>query len=113
MPTIRQILSAASGLFLIATALPASAQGGAITPGTYQCVAAGGIAGQFKMAIKNGKQYVNSAGKSGNYSYDAGTSQIVFETGPLEGMYGRRISASKIGLTSRKGGPANTVCDLK
>lgn len=85
---------------------------GALAKGTYSCWAAGGIAGTMKLTISGGSSYAGN-GKGGSYKYEEASQKIQFTSGPYDGMYGKRLAPSKIGISSRPGGPWMTTCDLK
>lgn len=85
---------------------------GPLAKGRYECWAAAGIAGTLRLEIRGDTSYAGN-GKSGNYTYDARTRKISFQSGPWAGFYGGRLGSGKIGISSRPGGSYNTVCDLK
>jgi hypothetical protein len=85
---------------------------GALPKGNYSCWAAGGIAGTMKLTISGTSSYAGN-GKGGSYRYDEASQKIEFTSGPWGGMYGKRLAPSKIGVSSRPGGPWMTTCDLK
>lgn len=85
---------------------------GALTKGTYSCWAAGGIAGTMKLTISGGSSYAGN-GKGGSYQYEEASQKIQFTSGPYGGMYGKRLAPTKIGISSKPGGPWMTTCDLK
>lgn len=58
-----------------------TASGSALSPGPYDCWAAGGVAGTLQIIIKNESQYADRNGKPGSYAYDSKTQEIVFESG--------------------------------
>ncbi|MBI1890516.1 MAG: hypothetical protein HYS18_07720 [Burkholderiales bacterium] len=109
----RLLIAAAIGLSLAAIFPLASAQGGPLTLGNYQCTAAGGIAGKLKIKITGSSQYADGNGKPGSYMYDPKSNLIEFKSGPWAGNFGKKLGPRKIGITSRRGGSANTICDLK
>lgn len=86
--------------------------GGALAKGRYDCWAAAGVAGTMKLEIRSDSTYAGN-GKAGSYAYDATTRKIVFQSGPWGGFFGGRLGNGKIGISSRRGGSYNTVCDLK
>jgi len=88
-----------------------AARGGALETGSYSCWAANGVAGTLRLVIRNGSQYTDGNGAAGGYTYDAGSGQIVFQSGPWGGFYGTKLEPGKIGISSRPGGFSNTVCD--
>ncbi len=90
----------------------ASSTGG-LKAGSYNCVAANGVAGTLKVVIKNMSEYTSSGGKVGKYAYDPATDEVVFESGAWSGFFGKKLGPAKIGISSRRGGFYNTVCDLK
>jgi hypothetical protein len=61
--------------------------------------------------IKNKTEYADRNGKAGKYTFDAKNGDIVFETGAWAGFFGKKLAAGKIGISSRRGGFSNTVCD--
>ncbi len=93
--------------------LPAVTVARTVSPGSYNCWAAGGVAGTLQIIIKNESQYADRNGKPGSYAYDSKTQEIVFESGPWAGYYGKSLGPGKIGIASRPGGYYGTVCDLK
>ena len=84
-----------------------------IAPGSYACVAAGGIAGTLRLVIQSPTEYADRNGKKGTYTFDAESGAIEFKTGAWEGFYGKLLGPRKIGISSRRGGSSNTICDLK
>jgi hypothetical protein len=86
---------------------------GPVLKGSYTCVAGGGAAGTLRLVIKSDTEYADRNGKTGTYEFDAKTGRFVFKTGAWEGFYGKLLGPRKIGITSRPGGSANTICDLK
>ena len=63
--------------------------------------------------IRSASKYDNGKGKSGQYSYDAATAKISFQSGPWEGYFGKLLGPDKIGLASRDNGHYGTSCNLK
>ncbi|MFN2383452.1 MAG: hypothetical protein ABR559_04215 [Gemmatimonadota bacterium] len=94
-----------------ADAAKAQPGGGALTPGSYTCWAANGVAGTLKLVIVNGSQYRNEQGTTGSFTHDPASGQITFQSGPWAGFYGTSLEPGKIGISSRPGGFSNTVCD--
>ena len=86
---------------------------GPVLKGSYACVAGGGAAGTLRLVIKSDTEYADRNGKKGTYEFDPKTGRFVFKTGAWEGFYGKLLGPRKIGITSRPGGSANTICDLK
>lgn len=84
-----------------------------LTAGSYQCTAAGSIAGTLKLVIRSQTEYADRNGKTGSYAYSANANEIVFQSGPWAGNFGKKLGTRKIGISSRRGGFSNTVCDLK
>lgn len=80
-------------------------------PGTYTCSAPG--AGFFRIEIRDGSQYVDRAGKSGSYSFDAASGRITFSSGSLSGQHSKLLKPGKFGLASSPTGQFYTVCNLK
>lgn len=88
-------------------------QAASLSPGSYACTAAGGVAGSLRLVIKDESRYTDRQGAGGTYQFEAKTGKIVFSSGPWAGNYGQRLGAKKIGVSSRPGGYSSTVCDLK
>jgi hypothetical protein len=93
-------------------AAPASGTAATLTPGTYACTAAGGLAGTLRLIIKDGSRYADRGGTTGSYTFETKTGAIVFTSGAWAGNYGRLLGPRKIGISSRPGGFSSTVCDL-
>jgi hypothetical protein len=79
--------------------------------GTYTCSAPG--AGFFRIELRDGSTYVDRAGKSGSYSFDAASGRIAFSSGSLEGQFSKLLKPGKFGLASSPTGQFYTVCNLK
>lgn len=90
-----------------------STGGGTLTVGSYQCWAAGGVAGTLRIVIKSATQYANGNGTAGRYTFDPQTRKIVFDSGPWGGYYGAQFNARQIGISSRPGNYYGTTCELK
>ncbi len=86
--------------------------GGALETGNYACWTANGVAGTLRLVIRNGSQYADGEGNSGNYTYDAASGGIQWTSGPWGGFYGTKLGPGKIGISSRPGAFSNTTCDL-
>ncbi len=90
-----------------------SAGKGELEEGRYSCSAAAGIAGTFKLTISSSTQYANSSGKTGRYGIDGSTGKIVFQSGPFEGQFGKKLGPGKFGISSDEDGFFATTCNLE
>jgi hypothetical protein len=70
-------------------------------------------AGFFRIEIRDGSEYVDRAGKSGSYSFDAASGRITFSSGSLAGQYSKLLKPGKFGLASSPTGQFYTVCNLR
>jgi hypothetical protein len=84
--------------------------GGGLAPGSYTCTTNG--AGIFRVTLEADGDYVDRAGKSGQYRLNAdGT--LNFASGSLQGYYGRTLPGGRFGLGARPDSMLATVCDRK
>jgi hypothetical protein len=110
-------------LVLIASALPAWAQGGQVTnsvaPGRYHCVffiGGQGLQTTPGFTIHSGGTYRHDGGTSGRFAFDAGRSVMTFQGGALDGQAGlveTKGSIAYIRLYNERRSRTVIDCDLK
>lgn len=94
----------------LALATSASVAQGAPAPGVYGCYGQYGLSLPMMFGILDAKTYANYDGKTGRYSYSAGTLTMI--DGPLGGIKYKSIDASErsFRMTDAQGNLTAFVC---
>lgn len=82
----RQVPSA-NAIRAATAAAAAAGVGGPIQPGVYECMNQQAVVTMMAFGIIDGSTFMNSSGRRGRYTYDAGTGVLTLEPGAGQALY--------------------------